>query len=95
MNYVGFRYNGHLQHIHHVDKYEVIIEFPKAIAEKKGEFEGNHYLYTLGPAIRPAKSVKTGNIYPSGRTWAALDLLLTCDTVSEARDKTKKRQPDD
>ena len=50
-----------------------------------------HFLYTLGPAIVPQKIVKTGRIYRSGRVWAMLDLLLACDTISQARDLTKKR----
>lgn len=94
-NYIAFRYAGCLQHVHHIDKYEVIKEYPKTLADKKGEFEGNHFLYTLGPEIRPAKTVKTGKLFRNGRVWSALDLLLTCDSISEARDKTKKRQPDE
>jgi hypothetical protein len=31
-----------------------------------------------------------GKVWPNARTWAALDLLLTCETVSEARDKTNE-----
>jgi len=50
-----------------------------------------HFLYTLGDPIMPANPVLTGNIYPSGRVWAALDTLLTSKTISEARDITKKR----
>ena len=52
----------------------------------------NHYVYTLGPAIVPSKTVKTGKIYPSGRVWAMLDTLLTADTISEARDISYQRQ---
>ena len=50
-----------------------------------------HFLYHLGPAIRPPKPVKSGKIYPSGRVWCALDALVTCRTISEARDLTNKR----
>jgi len=41
--------------------------------------------------MRPAHEVRTGNIFPSGRVWAHLDLLMTEPTISDARDKTKKR----
>ena len=51
----------------------------------------SHFLYHLGPRIGPSKEVKMGNVYPSGRVWAALDLLLTSSTVREARDLTKTR----
>jgi hypothetical protein len=50
-----------------------------------------YFVYSLGPAIIPSKEIKTGNIYPSGRVKCHLDALLTCDTISEARDLTKKR----
>jgi hypothetical protein len=41
--------------------------------------------------IGPSKVVRTGKIWPNARVWAALDLLLICDTIAEARDKTKER----
>lgn len=56
-----------------------------------GEWDVPHFIYKLGPAISPPKEVKTGNIYPQGRVWCHLDALLTCDTIFEARDLTKKR----
>jgi hypothetical protein len=40
------------------------------------------------PSIIPSKAVKTGNIFRNGRVWAMFDILLTADTISEARDKT-------
>lgn len=49
------------------------------------------YVYKLGPAIVPGKTVKTGKIFRNGRVWAMLDTLLTCDTISEARDMTQAR----
>ena len=50
-----------------------------------------YFVYSLGPAIIPSKEVRTGRIYPSDRVWCHLDTLLTCDTISDARDLTKKR----
>jgi hypothetical protein len=44
----------------------------------------------LGPVIEPPQTVRMGKVWPNARTWAALDLLLTCETVSEARDKTNE-----
>ena len=55
------------------------------------EEDGDYFVYRLGPAIVPAKEVKTGNIYRSGRVWAMLDTLLTCDTISEARNVSNQR----
>lgn len=41
------------------------------------------------PVIEPPHEVRTGNIYRNQRVWCALDLLLTCKTIREARDKTQ------
>jgi hypothetical protein len=40
----------------------------------------------------PPKPVKTGGLYGSHRGWIAIDLLLTCDTVAEALEKTNARR---
>ena len=90
-NYLGFRWNGQLQSIHHVASYKVVEdmagEFPAATSTSIDP----HFLYTLGPPIRPTETVRTGNIFRSGRVWAALDLLLTCETISAARDQSAQR----
>jgi hypothetical protein len=57
------------------------------------EWDTDHYVYRLGPAIIPSRTVKTGKLYKNGRVWAMLDTLLTCDSISEARDLTKTRLP--
>ena len=93
-NYLGFRWDGQLQSIHHVDDYKVVDnmigEFPNAVDE---ELPTPYFLYTLGPAIRPAKPVRNGDsVVMANRLTAALDLLLTCETITEAWEKTKARQ---
>lgn len=90
-NYVAFRYRGQLRSIHHVDGWKIITDIHQEIPELKPGAWKPHFLYTLGPPIRPTDTVKNGKIYPNGRVWAALDLLLTSKTVSQARDLTKKR----
>lgn len=50
-----------------------------------------HWSFSLGPVIRPTQEVRTGNLYRNQRVWAAIDLLLTSETISEARDKTRAR----
>ena len=91
-NYLAFRWHGQLQSVHHVESYKVVEsmygEFPNASKEQLDPY----FLYTLGPAIKSAKTVRTGNIYRAGRVWAALDLLLTCETISDARDQSAARQ---
>ena len=56
------------------------------------ECDMDHFVYKLGPAIKPAHIVKTGKLYPTGRVWAMLDTLLTSDTISEARDISYARE---
>ena len=92
-NYMGFRYDGKLQSIHHVDSYTVIDHFSPHFPDiREGEID-RHFLYTLGPPIRPAGVVRTGKgIVMAARAWVAIDLLLTCDTITEARDQTLDRR---
>ena len=89
--YIGFRYHGKLQSIHCIEDYEVIDNLTNACPGIPDTPVDPHFLYTLGKAIKPAHEVKTGNVYPSGRVWCALDALLTCSSVSEARDVTQAR----
>jgi hypothetical protein len=91
-NYIAFRYNGKLQSIHHIDKYEVFDNPKEYFNDAPDENWGQHYLYTLGPHIKPTSEIKAGaKIVRSMRVWAMLDLLLTSKTIEEARDKSKLR----
>jgi len=91
-NYIAFRYNGKLQTIHHIDNYEVFTEPSEYFEEIPDKNWRPHYLYSLGEAIRPTKEVRTGKrVTRSMRVWAMLDLLLTSNTIGEARDESKKR----
>lgn len=91
-NYIGFRYQGKLQSIHHIEDYEVVTDMHARIPEiPEGTWEP-HHLYTLGPAFGPSKEVHTGRIYRNGRVWCMLDTLFTFDTISEARDASQRRQ---
>jgi hypothetical protein len=93
-NYLGFRFWGRLQQIRHVESYEVH-ESPwdqiPALAGKPDWPIKPHYLYELGPVIEPPQEVRTGKLYRSQRVWCALDLLLVCQTIAEARDETNTR----
>ena len=92
VNYLGVRWDGFLQAIHHVESWEVVRDIHARIPElNPGEWEEPHYLYTLGPAIVPPKPVALGNLYAPGPAHAMFDLLLTCDTVAEARTKSNAR----
>ena len=94
-NYMGFRYDGKLQRIYHVESWKIPDDMHADFPEIKPVNWPPHFLYTLGNPIIPPRDVKTGKIYPNGRVWAMLDLLLTCNTISEARDLTRKRQSGD
>jgi hypothetical protein len=92
-NYLAFRFDGRLQQIHHVDSVEVTQRprdhIPGFTIEH--DFEDPHYLYTLGAPIKPDHEVKNGRVVMSARVWAALDLLLVSETISDARDRTNER----
>lgn len=91
-NYIGFRYRGKLQSVHHIDSFEVVENLP---TYNPLWFQNtvDHFVYRLGPAMRPACEVRTGNIFRNGRVWCAIDTLLSgaFSTISEARDETKRR----
>lgn len=91
-NYIAFRYGGKLQSIHHIDKYEVFTDPSLYFTTIPKETWNPHYLYHLGHAIRPTREVKAGKkIIRSMRVWAMIDLLLTCETIQDARDKSHLR----
>lgn len=94
-NYLGFRYDGKLQSIHHVDGCEVVPYLHARVPEVWEKEKQPHVLYKLGPAIRPDHTVRTGKLYRGQRVRVAIDLLLTSETISDARDKTQQRQPID
>jgi len=91
-NYVGFRHHGRLQSIHHVDQYE-LVEKLEVKSERWPITNKAHFLYKLGPPMRPSTVMKGGHIWPSGRYWCAIDTLLSgaYATISEARDETSRR----
>jgi hypothetical protein len=90
-NYLGFRWGGRLQQIRHVDGYEVFTNPQEVIPELAPRTLDRHWLFTLGKPIVPPSPVRTGNLYRAQRVEAAIDLLLTCETIREARDKTQER----
>jgi hypothetical protein len=91
-NYIGFRYHGQLQAVHHIDAYEVVVD----LSERNPKWpvtDADHFVYTLGPAMKPARPIRTGNIYRNHRVRCSIDTLLSgvCDTISGARDETSRR----
>lgn len=94
-NYLGFRYDGKLQRVSHVEHYEVVTKPHDFIPEVKDWVNWTdepHFLYTLGPALPlPDHEVRSTQTMRNRRVEVALDLLLTCDTIPEAVDRTRER----
>jgi len=91
-NYIGFRYDGKLQSLHHVEKYEVVDDVHKYIPEiKKGELR-NMFLLWLGPSFEPRKEIPNGNVWTNGRFWCMLDTLFTSRTIKEAIEISDSRK---
>lgn len=91
-NYLGVRYGGRLQSIHHVERYSIFRDPSEVLRSVPSESWAPHYLLTLGPAIRPPHEVKNGpRITMSNRCWCMLDTLLTSPTISDALTETERR----
>ncbi len=91
--YIAFKYKSRLHSIHFVEKYEEIMDATPFFDQPNGEpFPEPHYLFSLGPPIRPAHEVKYGKIWNPGRVYCMLDTLLTCNTIEEAVKETKRRE---
>ncbi|SRR5713101_8455319 len=90
-NYIAFRYAGKLQSIHHIETAEVFTNPRTRFREIPDLNWDPHFLYKLGPAFAPHHEVKTGKLYPNGRYWCMLDTFFVCNTISDARDLSKKR----
>ncbi len=93
-NYIGFRYRGKLQSVHHIDSFDVA-ENISTVNPLWPETEIDHFIYQLGPPMRPSKEVKSGTIWHR-RVWCAIDTLLSgaFDTISDAINETKRRWGD-
>jgi hypothetical protein len=90
--YMGFRYHGQLQSVHHVDSFEAVTNLAN-VNDSWPATDLDHFVYQLGPPMRPAAEIRTGNLYRNGRVWCAIDTLLSgaFPTISAARDETKRR----
>lgn len=94
-NYIAFRYDGVLQSIHHIDNAVVTKDLADTAPGKLASWPVTHphFLYSLGPAIRAHHRVPAGpKVARNNRVWAALDLLLTAPSITEAMLESKKRR---
>ncbi len=94
-NYIGFRYHGELQSVHHIEKYKIVSDLSAVRRQwpAPAASSDRSFVYSLGPQMKPAHKMKTGKIFPTGRVWCMIDTLLSGkhDTISDARDETKRR----
>src|SRR5262249_38485649 len=89
--YIGFRFNGRLQSIHHVDDVDHFGTFRDLYPETTKDW-GPGVRLKLGSPIRPDHVVRTGRgIQRSMHAQVDIDLLLTCDAIDEAFRQTKER----
>lgn len=91
-NYIGFRYHGQLQSVHHIADFEVVKDV-SSINPAWCPTDRDHFVYRLGPPMRPVREIRTGNIYRTGRVKCAIDTLLSGEfnTISDARDESQRR----
>lgn len=94
LTYIAFRYEGKLQSIHHIEKYTITDNLHSFVPEIPDEkLAETHFVYDLGPKIKPPKEIRTGkSIVMSNRVWAQIDTLLTSNTITEAMEISKARK---
>ena len=91
-NYLGFRYDGRLQSIHHVERTEMFTNPKSMFPRARAVTVEPHYLFHLGPAIVPTREVKNGaKVMQAFRRRCMIDTLLTCATITDAVIETRRR----
>ena len=92
-NYIAFRYDGRLQSIHHIESYVITNNIHKQISEYPDiDLEYPNFVLSLDDGFYPTKIIKSEKNMRATRVWAMYDLLITCDTIKEAVEKTKLRE---
>lgn len=92
-NYIGFRYHGKLQSVHHIDRFE-IVQNVAGCNPLWLETTDDHFVYHLGPPMRPPIEVRTGSkIVRNRRVMCAIDTLISGKflTIGDAEDETNRR----
>jgi hypothetical protein len=74
--YIGFRYLAEFRSVHFIESVQITDHLHK-VDPRWPETNAPNFVYTLGPAMKPAKPMPLGTIHPSMRNWIALDLLLS------------------
>lgn len=91
-NYLGFRYDGEVKSIHHVESYQVVNDVGPFFPGQPSEEWDLVVVYKLGPPIRPDKPMRVGARLRNARRWCFIDTLLTSDTLVAALEATRERE---
>ena len=94
-SYMGFRYGGRLHSVRFVEEYKIVSDLAAEIPEMEDHSKihpGEHFLYRLGPPVEPMKTVSSKEVWPSGRVWSMIDVLLTADTIGDAVKASEARR---
>lgn len=91
--YIGFRYQGKFRSVHFIESVQVSDHLHE-VDPRWPHTDAPHFVYTLGPPMRPVEPLPLGKIHYNMRNWVALDLLLSgkASDYKEAIALTKARQ---
>lgn len=91
-SHIGFRYLAQFRSVHFIERVEVT-DHLHLVDSRWPETNEPNFVYTLGPAMTPAKPMPLGAIHPSMRNWVALDLLLSgkASDYKDAIDRMRER----
>ncbi len=95
-NYVAFRYRGLLQSVHRIEGFDIVNDV-STVNPTWCSTDVDHFVYKLGPAMKPPKPLRAGgpndSIKRSARVWCAIDTLLSAqfEQLGQARDETNRR----
>lgn len=91
-SYIGFRYQAEFRSVHFIERVEVTDRL-QDVDPRWPETNAPHFVYTLGPAMKPANSMPLGKIHYNMRVWVALDLLISgkAPDFKTAMDLTRER----
>jgi hypothetical protein len=94
-NYMGFRYDGKLQSVHHVRRSRVVGDLSEAVDQCEYPSFGPAFVLDLDESIPIPTGVSTGSkSMRSAHRVIDIDLLLTSPTISAAYEATRARHAD-
>lgn len=91
-SYIGFRYLAKFRSVHFIERVDVT-DHLQDVDPRWPETNAPHFVYTLGPAMKPAIPMPLGKIQYNMRARVALDLLLSgkATDFKAAMDLTRER----